>query len=999
MVGILLVAPAASEHVLGSDWDKPNKDVWIEATVMTLRQDQDEKSAERLQLMATYVSAARQPGSTPETVRSAVTEALRRLEPPSGQAAPSANYTEVLQLLGAQFGEGPLKAARWVGLLLNEADKNFRRSEDLHRAHKWRVQQEAMDGLFAQRLERRIVAEFATEMTRSEAMRAIAVRSILPPQASRPDDSVSEIMARHPKFQQIHLLMDTKDAVERNRRLVDEVKMDQKQLGSDLVKELEIVRKEVLSIGHQLQTESQRHAERARESEALRVKLEGFRGAAYVASVVIGMSNPDLAQQVSGLANASIGVYEIFDRFKKVIDADVSGKLTAFAVAALTGDILEVVMPVIALFIDTGPTVDQKILEAVQDLREQVHALHEEMTLRFGRVDEQLRAIARQLDKGLAVIADNQWNMQQELTQIRMSLDEQDVMMDYLHAELMRQTQQLEEWLRALHILPCLVEGDSFDTMSRDRYQECRSTIAALPQSGIFANAQKSVLEAEQQLLNFREWPDDMTMQGFRGLHAASPRERDRLPDGVVGFERLVRVLRIFDKFLLRWPEHIGENDLQATSRYARTMRAHLDALRLYTEALRNELFRYANPYPSEEYLDNAFARMLDAAAQAIGEMMSRVAKEVRVDRENHDMYWRHDKVGRRPRRRHLRDLHVRPLTDSEIEEIVDGGKRGGLAGRWDISDLREWSPSAYPGGQRAFLQHVMREVQDGLRGNGWRFGLMLLREGLLEIQMHHFLSARKSDDGNPRVIVPWNERRDSGELRKNRHWKWRIDIDKSYEFLMVIQPQCDADPVEIDAEHRVRVTMDVWLDGEYEEILEARDNWDVARMADYAAESLGDELYDYGRRRRRELRPGRCREEVKAIFNRDRQEGSRRITQRLSQTEEWRNWNSAIDLSQAYLTNWLRLLFHHAAEQDTAIFNLLRGPKMVSPERLMREGLTLWDALKESQRQIEVMRDALRRPAIVKWLKTGYGHQGVMTTRYLGVDPVPSPEVALQAR
>ena len=440
---------------------------------------------------------------------------------------------------------------------------------------------------------------------------------------------------------------------------------------------------------------------------------------------------------------------------------------------------------------------------------------------------------------------------------------------------------------------------------------------------------------------------------------------------------------------------------MKATSGYAQAMQAHFAALRGFTEALRNDLFRYGNPYADDASLENAFNTTLDAVWQAHEDMSGWIQREVRADRENHDLVWPHGEV--KPYQRILgshywRDVAAEEISDEEVEEIIEaaikGGTSVGFANQWDLGILTP--PPGYKS-QREFLTDVMIEIQGALNGEEWQFVLMLIREELVKVILDQTYTIRDA-------VIPWRERSEREELRKDREWNWQVVIDNQYGLRMVLEPYC-GDEVAIEGEELKRLELDVWLDGPNQKILAVRDDWASNLLVNNAAKDLADKIHKYGthpaRGQRLRVNWSRsCADEIEAIFERDREEGSRRISERLAQTEEWRNRNAAIDLGEAHIKSWLRMILYDAAEQEPAIADLLSETTMRSPERLMREeNMTLWEALEESSRQIVQMRQRLKQPAIVEWLRSGYGYGGVMRTMYLGIDPVPSVQVAPDTR
>ena len=1002
-----------------------DKNVWVEAMVMDLRQRRD---GDTLWLMHTYVTASKEAGSTPEDVRAAVERERHRLRPPSEQAGRHTGYKEVLQLIGGVTAmvpwphvKVPQAATRFViGTILGGGvDRALKGTGDAYRARQWRILREDMDRHYEHRLERQIVNDFATEMARDDERKAIGVKDVLPPQSSRPDDTVATVLDRHPEFSNMRRLIETRDEVKRNNGLVAGVQETLEGFQEEMEDGFQALQRETRDIREQLKTAEQRRIEEADEAQALQVRLEGLRGAAFVASTVIGWNDPRLGSQVGAVANAGIDVFEAFKKFEKVIANDAGGQLTHFAAAAMTGNILTAITSVFSIFLDPGPSPEEQILEAVDALKEQVETLHKEMHERFARVDDQLRSLARQLEKGLDLIVQNQVDMLERLRDIRMSLQNQETMSEYILAELRRQELVLREWFESMHLQPCLIRGETQKTMSLDTYQQCRGKLVAIGRDDMLANAQKTAADVPQRLRDFEQFPDDVALQSLNAFRHATVREGEFLPAKVVGPERLAKVAGMVDTFLLRWPAYAGAQDLEATSPYARAMQAHFAALRVFTEALRNDLFRYANPYADEGALENAFHKTLEAGWQAYQDMRRRVEEEVRADRENHALIWPHSEAEPPPRRlsSYWRDAGAQRISDAEVEEIVHAAIKGvkaeGFAGQWDLTQLARFTPPAY-GSQEKFLTDVLSEIQMAFEGDEWQFVLMLMREGLVEAMVgqaytihDHPITVSNSwqSSKHRQAVIPWRKRSDREELERNGEWTSQVIIDREYEMGIVLRPSCrrESDDIIIKGREIRSLRLDVTLRRRNQQIESVRDNWSSRHLARQAAGTLADKIERYrvyhasglGRNWSRS-----CADEIEAIFQRDREEASRRISQRLARTEEWRHWNAAIDLAEAHVKSWLRLVLYAAAEQEPAIAGLLGQTTLRSPERLMREeNMTLWEALRESSGQIARLRHALKHPVIVDRLRSGYGHSGILRTKYLGIDPLPSVEVATDTR
>ncbi|MCP3170217.1 hypothetical protein [Myxococcus qinghaiensis] len=121
------------------------------------------------------------------------------------------------------------------------------------------------------------------------------------------------------------------------------------------------------------------------DAAAVAAKLLG--GLARIADLKAG-------EKIEKVATAWFSIITAINKFDTAIDGlSVAGALSSGASLVLAGNILGAVMSLVGLLGDSGPSLDQQILEQVLALRQEVRALHEEMRARFDIIGQSLNVI------------------------------------------------------------------------------------------------------------------------------------------------------------------------------------------------------------------------------------------------------------------------------------------------------------------------------------------------------------------------------------------------------------------------------------------------------------------------------------------------------------------------------------------------------------------------------------------------------------------------------
>ena len=958
---------------------------------MALRKARDYK---QVLLMRTVNTYAQQPDATPESLRKALDEmkrALKGYEDTKG-VPKSTRYREVLRMLGGTAmalwlgNKGtPLPIAFVVGTIMGEeGDRTLAGALDGPRRAQWRATQREIDDLRLRRLERQVVERFYEMVTKHPELAEVA-SGALPSFASRPGDTVAEILERHPEFRQMRLLIETSDAVERSSALMGAIKDGL----ADLDARLERQNDETAKLAEEMKSERQRQI----DAELDHIKIEGLRGAASVASIIIGWENPKLGQQVGAVANAGIDIYKAAATVNRLGES-----VTGLAATALTGNVLAAIVSVIDVFIDTGPTPDEQVLEAVQQLGRQVQALHKRMDERFDALDVQIKGLGIQISDSFEIIVANQRDMQWQLEDLQASLKAFELVSDDMLAALLRQGRKIEVWFEDMHITPCLIHGKVHQTISPDRFAECRHKLAAAGQSTNLEGEDVPGRVAKRELEDYTRDPDDMTNAALQAFRNATTHEKTKLPAKVPGPERWVATADRMDELLGRWPAQILPPDRNASTEYAETMRKHRASLRQFTESVRRDLFRHASGRP-----ENAFGRVFEDALSAHRRLHNQINRakrnEIALGRA-HFYNLGKSEVQRTVRR----TVQTRRISDTEAQRIVDDlinhdgrSSRRGL-GEWDLSDLFKTLPQEMT--KREFADELVEVVQGVLNNrHQWEYVRYLVRQNLVKIIVlqggfsynEGWLNRGSTQRWAP-TLESWEEHPDQDRFYDEDDWLWTLKNYEHYELDVRFIPVCERkNEFTISGRGSHRFNLELRLGDLRDEILSVRDSVDGEWLVEDALKDLEKNLGNYNAGG--DIWLGTCYEKVRELYMEESKRVEQTLKRSLAHDENWRRDNAVIDLAAASIKSWVRVALFDAIAQSPALQDLMDDTiTMRSPERLMREGASMWRAsmLKIHYNEIERLKDALATAEIQEWLREHYGHEGVMRTLFVGIDQLP---------
>lgn len=146
------------------------------------------------------------------------------------------------------------------------------------------------------------------------------------------------------------------------------------------------------------QTELRRivEADAKAKAAAFKLKLDAASSGMFIISTIVGLKDPQLATQMSVIGNTAIQLAGSFNGYLEAMaKLGKAGDNLGMALSStiLAGNILGAAMTMISLFSDSGPSIDETLLNNLIALRQEVSELRVQMNDRFDRLDRKLDAI------------------------------------------------------------------------------------------------------------------------------------------------------------------------------------------------------------------------------------------------------------------------------------------------------------------------------------------------------------------------------------------------------------------------------------------------------------------------------------------------------------------------------------------------------------------------------------------------------------------------------
>jgi hypothetical protein len=237
--------------------------------------------------------------------------------------------------------------------------------------------------------------------------------------------------------------------------------------------------------------------------------LEGANATVYLLSTVVGLAgNKELSNQISTIGGAAIQFYQSYEKFadtmvelgnlSKLAERGV-GLAEAMAGAAFAGNILGIAMAIVPLFVETGPTPEEVILQEVGVLREQVNTLHKQMHERFDRIEKMLNegfnAMYELTQEGFADVNLQLFELRRDVDDIQADLVSQALKLDRMGQGLQAALQdgfRINFWEVVYEALDYKAKNQG-EPMTRENYIEFESKIRTWATYSAFGDTEQHV--------------------------------------------------------------------------------------------------------------------------------------------------------------------------------------------------------------------------------------------------------------------------------------------------------------------------------------------------------------------------------------------------------------------------------------------------------------------------------------------------------------------------
>lgn len=151
-------------------------------------------------------------------------------------------------------------------------------------------------------------------------------------------------------------------------------------------------------VDHEREREAEMDAAKAkatREQQILSAETSGV----FILSTLVGLADKKLGHDLQVVGTVAIQVANGVAKFSELAASmgSVLNAVGSLAGAALTGNIFSAAMALIPLFVNTGPTPEQQILDQVAQMRQQLADLGHHLDERFDAIDKNLSTIYNQM--------------------------------------------------------------------------------------------------------------------------------------------------------------------------------------------------------------------------------------------------------------------------------------------------------------------------------------------------------------------------------------------------------------------------------------------------------------------------------------------------------------------------------------------------------------------------------------------------------------------------
>jgi hypothetical protein len=282
------------------------------------------------------------------------------------------------------------------------------------------------------------VAQVKSHLDTNANLRSVYTREFAPDTRVSAGAKANEVLEGNAKFAKDPLIASvnetlsdvqvTQEEINASLKKVTDVTNQIAQNQIEQARKLEQIDKEIEAVRGDIAKEREAREKRekavadAQETQRVQqLKLQAAGSSVYLLSTAAKLlGSPEAAEKISVAGNAGIKIAKAFIDFND--NSGENGKTTALAGAILTGDLVGAAFEIFSLFGDSGPSMDQQILDQVNKLGEQIAELGQVMEHRFDRIDQTLNQIYKEMNSRFDDISNQIDNLSAQLDQARASL-------------------------------------------------------------------------------------------------------------------------------------------------------------------------------------------------------------------------------------------------------------------------------------------------------------------------------------------------------------------------------------------------------------------------------------------------------------------------------------------------------------------------------------------------------------------------------------------------
>lgn len=350
----------------------------------------------------------------------------------------------------------------------------------------------------------------------------------------------------------------------------------------------------------------------ARDDRRRDIDVTNAKAAYRVATALIGRADQTAGRNLETVGHAAFGLYDAVKAFNV---ADGLGANPMLAQVALAGNLFRVGLGFVNGFRDTGPTIEEVIVDEIGMLGGKIEELRGEMEARFGLVHRHLDRVIERLDDGFQAVEDH---IDRSVVELRTALDEVGGQLTDLGAEMesvahavhftyrenLRLHDRVMQAILGPNTLDCTLPNPDLgirgcllhfvnlaDSVASDQ-------IEALPDD-MFSDA-RGVHEdrtTNMSFIEFRQRLAEVRATPWRSDPCDRPTTGSRVIPCVVGPETWFDVMKAMEEFLnLNLHRDVeGEEELRLRANFRRTMAGHQSDLASYRQVIVEELKAFAD--------------------------------------------------------------------------------------------------------------------------------------------------------------------------------------------------------------------------------------------------------------------------------------------------------------------------------------------------------------------------------------------------------------------